>query len=396
MNEQVWMVVAACLTVIFAIVAYNMYQESKFRRKVSEQFGHSNKDALLGSRTESVRDGKVMKPLVIKTPNASPFAVSNDAEGQGAAETEVLKKQPSEEPLLIIEEAEEDWNKPVSNGSLLLDLDDMAQTSLPWFDHRVDYLAYVSLRNKPKELDSLPRFSSLHCFRVCGFTENGMWQLAEPLPDVLYKGFIIGLQAISRNGLASEEELLAFGRQAEGFAKLMDGEILLTDIPAFLENARPLDKLCERVDQIITLYLVSKAKPVAGADLKAVLEQEGFRLNEKGVFQLYDDGLMIFAVEAFDGSPFDNDTMADNEYRGIRLSFDIPHTYTKNRDEFEKFMGAAVRLSDELALDLVNERGDELSVEWLKGAGSYIADRQSEMRKVGIEPGGELAQRLFS
>ncbi|MDO4877856.1 MAG: cell division protein ZipA C-terminal FtsZ-binding domain-containing protein [Neisseria sp.] len=386
MNEQVWMVIAGCLTVIFGFVAYNMYQESKFRRKVSEQFGHSNKDALLGSRTESVRDGKVMKPLVIKTPNTAR------PEGEGA---DAAAGQPKrEEPVLIIEEAEEDWNKSAPEGGLLMDLEDMAGTELPWFDPRIDYLAYISLR-EAKELDSLPRFSNLHRFRVCGFTTNNMWQPAEPLPDTLYQGLVIGLQAISRNGLASEEELAEFGRQAGGVAERMGGRVLLTDVAAFLENARPLDRLCERVDQIITIYLVSPDQPLSGASLQTVLEQEGFRLNE-GRFSLYDEGLLLFAVEKADGGPFNAETMADEMYQGIRLLFDIPHTYAKNRDEFEKFMGAAVRLSEVLGLDLTDERGEELSVEWLKGAGSYIAARQEEMRKVGIEPGGELALRLFS
>ena len=55
-----------------------------------------------------------------------------------------------------------------------------------------------------------------------------------------------------------------------------------------------------------------------------------------------------------------------------------------------------MRFSSELGLDCVNDKREELSMEWLKDVGRYVAARQDEMLKVGIEPGGELAQRLFS
>ena len=46
------------LAVILAVIAYNMYQENQYRKQVREQFGHSDKDALLNSKTSHVRDGK--------------------------------------------------------------------------------------------------------------------------------------------------------------------------------------------------------------------------------------------------------------------------------------------------------------------------------------------------
>ncbi len=46
------------LAVVLAVVAYNMYQENQYRKKVRDQFGHSDKDALLNSKTSHVRDGK--------------------------------------------------------------------------------------------------------------------------------------------------------------------------------------------------------------------------------------------------------------------------------------------------------------------------------------------------
>ncbi|HRL34957.1 MAG TPA: cell division protein ZipA, partial [Neisseria sp.] len=47
-----------CAAVILGVIVYNMYQENKYRQQVREQFGHADKDALLGSKTDFVRDGK--------------------------------------------------------------------------------------------------------------------------------------------------------------------------------------------------------------------------------------------------------------------------------------------------------------------------------------------------
>ena len=52
------MAAALGLLVILGVTAYNMYQENKYRRKVREQFGHSDKDALLEGQPDSVRDGR--------------------------------------------------------------------------------------------------------------------------------------------------------------------------------------------------------------------------------------------------------------------------------------------------------------------------------------------------
>ena len=59
------------LAVILAVIAYNMYQENQYRKQVREQFGHSDKDALLNSKTSHVRDGKESggKGLFVKKAN---------------------------------------------------------------------------------------------------------------------------------------------------------------------------------------------------------------------------------------------------------------------------------------------------------------------------------------
>ena len=441
----IFLVLAAA--VIAGVIAYNMYQENKYRQQVRAQFGHSDKDALLESSTHSVRDGHLpghqpvkeapAKPLRRKdvsepaqqsqtveldidtppvrkpAPGKAAAAPLRTAEEKQKAEIEMeedpfgaafsldldaeLEREAKEETRYQFEETQvpvPSQTKLKGNKGLLLDLDDMAKQQLPWFDPNFDYMAYVSLK-EPLELNTLPRFSSRHRFQIAGCTMDDRWQIAEPIPGVYYQGFIIGLQSISRSGLATTQELESFGNSVNQFAEQLDAGLLLMDVPTFLNVARPLDELCERVDQTITMHLVSRAS-ISGMELRAALEGNGFQLHHDGAFHLFTDGgEPLFSIIAVDGSPFTPSLLSSQAYKGFSMLFDITRV-PPGEKYFNRFMDIAVKLSGTLGLDLVDSNMEELSTEWLKGVRSFVLARQDEMKKVGIVPGGDLAARLFS
>lgn len=437
----IFLVLAAA--VIAGVIAYNMYQENKYRQQVRAQFGHSDKDALLESNTQSVRDGRLPGHQPVKEAPAKPLRSKDVSESAVQPQTDapprrtpaaaaVPKKtaplrqpvfdkaddEPEEDPfgaafsLDLDAELErearekarfqfEETQVPVpsqtklkGNKGLLLDLDDMSKQQLPWFDPNFDYMAFVSLK-EPLELNTLPRFSSRHRFQIAGCTMDDRWQIAEPIPGVYYQGFIIGLQAISRNGLATTQELENFGNSVNQFAEQLDAGLLLMDVPTFLNVARPLDELCERVDQTITMHLVSRAS-ISGMELRAALEGNGFQLHHDGAFHLFaDTGEPLFSIIAVDGSPFTPSLLSSQAYKGFSMLFDITRV-PPGEKYFNRFMDIAVKLSGTLGLDLVDSNMEELSTEWLKGVRSFVLARQEEMKKVGIVPGGNLAARLFS
>lgn len=399
---------------VFGVLLYNTYQEKKYRDSIRAQFGHADKDALLESHTHSVRDGQAapaddeapaprLQPAFVR-----PGQTAEPAEDTPAAEPTPAPADTPAEPVLQAEPAAEapafnfqpvptpapSQTQAPAKRKLLLDLQDLSKQQLPWFDSRFDYLCYISLK-EPQELHAMPRLSSRHRFRIAGCTMDDRFQIAEPIPSVYYQGFVIGLQAISRNGLASIAELEQFGEQANAFAEKMDGGLLLTDIDAFLEIARPLDELCARVDQTIAIHLVSRNN-VSGVELRNAVERQGFELSHDGMFYLSDSkGEPLFAISTLDNSAFTATLLSSQSYRGISMLFDAPHIPDGEKN-FNRFMDIAVKLSSMLGLDLVNDKLEELSTQWLKEIRSYVVARQSEMKQVGIEPGSELAKRLFS
>ena len=436
MSDITLIILVFCAAVILGVIVYNMYQENKYRQQVREQFGHADKDALLGSKTDFVRDGKPLggeaaQPVRTKdvsrpTPKAeeaeaiaqpaAPQAAKNDLFAEKVAAAAAAK------PDAAIEVEEDDFVEPVlqpeaekgeeafafervdapapsqtrlqGKQKTLLHLNDLTKLELPWFDPRFDYMAYIAL-SEAQELHAIPRLSSRHRFQIAGCTMDDRFQIAEPIPSVYYQGFVIGLQAVSRNGLATTQELEQFGEQVNSFAEKMSGSLLLTDVETFLNVARPLDELCARVDQTIAMHLVSRGS-ISGTELRAAVENLGFELGVDGAFRLpNEEGEPLFTLVTLDNTPFTASLRSSQAYRGFSMLFDITHVPAGEK-QFNRFMDLAVKLSSTLSLDLVNDKLEELSTQWLKEVRSYVVARQDEMQKVGIEPGGSLAARLFS
>ena len=436
MSDITLIILVFCAAVILGVIVYNMYQENKYRQQVREQFGHADKDALLGSKTDFVRDGKPLggeaaQPVRTKdvsrpTPKAeeaeaiaqpaAPQAAKNDLFAEKVAAAAAAK------PDAAIEVEEDDFVEPVlqpeaekgeeafafervdapapsqtrlqGKQKTLLHLNDLTKLELPWFDPRFDYMAYIAL-SEAQELHAIPRLSSRHRFQIAGCTMDDRFQIAEPIPSVYYQGFVIGLQAVSRNGLATTQELEQFGEQVNSFAEKMNASLLLTDVETFLNVARPLDELCARGDQPIAMHLVSRGS-ISGTELRAAVENLGFELGVDGAFRLpNEEGEPLFTLVTLDNTPFTASLLSSQAYRGFSMLFDITHVPAGEK-QFNRFMDLAVKLSSTLSLDLVNDKLEELSTQWLKEVRSYVVARQDEMQKVGIEPGGSLAARLFS
>lgn len=243
-------------------------------------------------------------------------------------------------------------------------------------------MAYIAL-SEAQELHAIPRLSSRHRFQIAGCTMDDRFQIAEPIPSVYYQGFVIGLQAVSRNGLATTQELEQFGEQVNTFAEKMNASLLLTDVETFLNVARPLDELCARVDQTIAMHLVSRGS-ISGTELRAAVENLGFELGVDGAFRLpNEEGEPLFTLVTLDNTPFTASLLSSQAYRGFSMLFDITHVPAGEK-QFNRFMDLAVKLSSTLSLDLVNDKLEELSTQWLKEVRSYVVARWQEYG-IGID-----------
>ena len=406
MLQNVIIILTLAAAVILLVLAFNAYQETQYRKKIRKQFGHSDRDALLEENAVSVRDGETgtlnsFAPVDDDEKFEVPVAKEeNNQKDSKKAENldDVFELAATDEPIahatVGTETNSENEENKENKGKLLVKLEDLKSTELSWFHPSFDYMAYISLY-EPKELSVLPSLSTgLHRFRIVGCTMDGKFQPADPIPGVYYQAFVVGLQAISRAGLAERNELDKFGDKVKDFAKKMNGEIELANISNFLQNALPLDELCARVDQIIAIHLVGHGT-VTGTRMRTVLQSRGFELSHDGAFYYPNPDEPLFSAVDLENRSFTSEQLATQEYRGFTILFDITHV-PPGRKNFDKFMDLTVRLAGDLNLNLVDDQLQELSPQWLRDVGEYIAERQEEMQQAGLVPGDELANRLFS
>lgn len=429
MSDTTFYYIIGGLAAILAVLLFNSYKEKRYRDEVRRQFGHSDQDALLDSKREEVRDGQgVLNQGMMHHQHSQAVAdeALSDVEPDTANKTQAMVEQDAVvfDVVNPTAEFEPETTEPVANeaepvasapksikdlavpgiknvlsaankseAGLLLDLQDLTRMELPWFDNRVDYMAYVSLR-EARELHTMPRLSNRHHFRVVGCTMDGRFQLAEPIPSVYYQGFVMGLQCISRKGLAAREDLTQFAEQVRQFASQMGAGVAVANADAFMQVAEPMDELCVRVDQTIAIHLVSR-ESVSGREIKAALESLKFELDA-GIFWYRDvHGKNLFNAVNLDSTPFIAAALDDQAYRGFSMLYDLTKVPAGEKT-FNQFMDLVVKLSSHLGLDLVDDQLNELSTQWLKDIRSYVVERQDEMLSVDIEPGSELAERLFS
>ena len=426
MDKTLLLLIIIALVIVAGVIAFNIYQERKFRDKVRAQFGGAQEDALLKSSKNQIRDAEeeLLRPVIIGEEDTR-YQASVHAE----EETDVFADEPFEqsyfaekeeieplEPVLAQEEThtaqqfvfedapEETFPEPeqpqiteeenLAQGHWLLSLDGMSTIDLPWFDKRIDYLAFVSLASM-QELATVPRLSNRRRYKVVGCTSNNRFQIAEAIPGVQYQAFVLGLQGIDRNGLVREEEIRQFKEHAASFAKQMNGGIKFTDIQQFLQNAAPIDALCEEVDKVIAIHLVSRSS-ILGTELRQAVERAGFELEHDGSFYYMDTmSNPLFTVVTLDGAPFTGPLLAKQAYRGFSMLFSVAQIRDGEKS-FNRFMDIAVTLSSQLQLDLVDDKNQELSTQWLKQIRDYVIIEQRKMLQANIPPGEELAQRLFS
>ena len=149
--------IVLALVAILAVVAYNMYQESQYRKQVREQFGHSDKDALLGSKTDNVRDGRQAsggKGLMSKkAAKPQQNAAMRNLQEQDALFAARVAQAAATKPEVEIAVEDDFTDEPVKHTTIGLNHEMTTQTE--------DTFAAVSARGPSRTVDGLDELYAL-------------------------------------------------------------------------------------------------------------------------------------------------------------------------------------------------------------------------------------------
>ena len=165
------------------------------------------------------------------------------------------------------------------------------------------------------------------------------------------------LQLVSRNGVASDAEVLEFRAMVETMAAALAARVAAPEMREALEAARELDRAC------------------ADADIQVALHVVGIGT----------------APAQFIGQPFQVSARDD----GVTLTLDVART-REPRATYEAMVRAGRDLAQSRGGRLIDDAGRELDERALAAIGRELDAVGAKLAACGLEPGSPLALRVFS
>jgi len=166
------------------------------------------------------------------------------------------------------------------------------------------------------------------------------------------------LQIVSRGGVAGDAELLEFRSGAETLGAALGARISAPEMREALQAARELDGICAEADIQVALHVV-------GGDTQQAIEP--------------------------DAHPFQIEPRAD----GVSLVLDVPRTAEPAR-AFEAMARSGHALAAARGARLVDDNGTLLDQRALAAIAAELEAVRTRLAAAGVEPGSDLALRLFS
>jgi len=230
-------------------------------------------------------------------------------------------------------------------------------------DPRVDYIIELSLARPVGAAAVLDLWTPLeHRFGRRAFlaaSDGQGWRRLKAGDQASCAAIRAALQLVSRAGVASEAEVLEFRSAIETVAGRLKASIAAPEMREAVEGAQAIDRLCVEADIQVALHVL-------------------------GSFS--DEDLLPFGSAEFH--------LARRE-GGVTFTLDVPRTLEVGR-AYEAMARAAHLLASAKAGRLVDDNERALDDAALVAIGRQLEPAARMLAEQGIEPGGELALRVFS
>jgi hypothetical protein len=230
-------------------------------------------------------------------------------------------------------------------------------------DARADYIIELSLHGRSSASAVSDLMASLeHRFgrrAMLAASDGTGWRRLRPGDAGPCVALSAALQLVSRAGVASEAEVLEFRSAVETAAARLKASIRAPEMREAVESAQALDRLCVEMDIQVALHIL-------------------------GSFS--DEDLAPLGAERFHVARRDD---------GVTFTLDVPRTPEVAR-AYESMARAARALATAKDGRLVDDNGRALDDAALLAIGRQLEPAARALAEHGMEPGGELALRVFS
>ena len=366
--------------VVASVLAFNWWQERKFRRRGEEAFSGRHDDILLHQ--------PAMAPALAMMPGSQQPRSADEPRIEPSMEPRL---EPRMEPHLDAASAGAAPGMAPAPKHLIADV------PRPEIDYIVELRAgeFIAVAKLVRMQQSLPGLSRRISFGGLNY-QSKAWE-ALTLDDARYTSVRVALQLVDRSGPVNDEHLRSFGEAVRSTASEMSA---IADLPEFapaLEQAVALDAFCADVDVLVGINVIANTGQVFhGTKIRALAEAAGLQLQGSGVFHCNDEqGVALFSLDNQESEPFLIDRIRSITTPGITFLLDVPRVANGMRI-FDKMVAMSRSFADSLDGTLADDNRVLLNDSGLDRIRAQLRSIYGAMEQRGIEAGGPLALRLFS
>ena len=363
--------------IVAAVLAFNWWQERKFRRRGEETFSGRHDDVLLNQ--------SAMAPAPAMMPGSQQSRSADESRIEPSMEPRL---EPRLEPHLASASASA---APLAAKHLVVDV------PRPEIDYIVELRAgeFIAVAKLVRMQQSLPGLSRRISFGGLNY-QSKAWE-ALTLDDARYTSVRVALQLVDRSGPVNDGHLRSFGEVVRSTASEMSA---IADLPEFapaLEQAVALDGFCADVDVLVGINVIANTGQVFhGTKIRALAEAAGLHLQASGVFNCNDEqGVALFSLDNQESEPFLADRIRNITTPGVTFLLDVPRVANGLRI-FDRMVAMSRSFADSLDGTLADDNRVLLNDSGLDRIRAQLRSIYGAMEQRGIEAGGPLALRLFS
>lgn len=353
------------IVVIVAVIVYNRWLESAYKRRAERAFTSDHPDVLFGGAQDRV------EPQLGDLPSPR---LNDDVE-------EGLLSPIVSEPVLP--RSAEHPGHPAVNAE-------------------IDTVALV-LADSPMLPDQFwptieqSRQVSRHI--LWEGLVGGLWQpvTENSDDDAGFRELRAGLQLASRAGAVDGNTLRAFNEMMAAFAQGIGAVSQREDVAAAMQRAQSVDAFCADTDIEIAVNVIGKSGVTfATTKVRGLAESNGLVPLASGEYAFRDElGNVLFTLRNMNADEPPGIKMAGAYLTGLCFALDVPRTPHPEKT-FERMMTLAMRFADTLHGEVVDDNRKLLTANGRKVIVDTIAQIAGAMEARNVVPGGPAALRLYS
>ena len=370
--------------VIVAVIVYNRWQESKYRRRAERAFAHGSSagaDAL--------------------------FANVADQAGVGSSRVEptfgragAFDDQSALDDLTAPIGADESIGQVFADGYAGNAGAGTSSEMAPAINAEIDTVAMI-LADAPVEADRYaPMIAQSQKIARNILWEGlvgGLWQPVDPTLDEKYSELRAGLQLADRGGAIDPAILQNFDEAMTGFATDIHAVSQREPVQEALRRAQMIDAFCAESDIEIAINIIGKSGATfAATKVRGLAESQGLVPLASGEFAKKDDvGRVLFTVR--NGNSAESPSLRTDQPYLTHLSFalDVPRT-PRVGQVFEQMFTLSLKFADVLHGEVVDDNKKVLTTHGRKLIADTIHGVTGDMQQKGIPPGSSIALRLYA